>query len=383
LSEWSQCPGCSLKFRTRASGTCPRCGAAYASEARPAAPAGDIFDEEVFARQQAQRAAATTRSAEGEVDVAVRVAGALLALNGMLQLSVGALESSAEGAFLDPWLASFDLVVGGILASGQLQVKSWATVRAALGGVGLIVAHLVVGQAPAGALGILFGIGLLLLLTGKPDVVRRAAGATVAGAAMIVGTAAGGPFLGVRSPTGALAARLNREVQWAPVGALEGEKVGYRLPLPDKRWHLVNEAPEEPEADEAPEDPKAVKVVQELSRSVRRPDANLDVQVVGLKFPPQVTLDAERAMSGMEDEMRDNMPELMVLEDKYLSSPHGDLKVLEGTAWIDGRRTSVALGFGVRGQCVVVLSGAAPPRIYPKVREDLMSVFSSLETTEC
>jgi hypothetical protein len=116
---------------------------------------------------------------------------------------------------------------------------------------------------------------------------------------------------------------------------------------------------------------------------VRRADVNLDVQLMGIRFPPDVTLDPEKAMETMVDGARESLPELMLSDEQALDVPNGALHVLEGTAWVDGQRTAVALGLAVQGRCVIMLSGTTPPRMYPKVRQEILDVYGGLQTDGC
>jgi hypothetical protein len=381
MSEWTQCPGCNLRFRTRASGACPRCGR---TEAQPPA---ELFDPEAFARRQAEKERQVEEDGPA-VAGAVRVAGAILAVHGLLQLSVASLESSAEGAMavLDPWLAGFDLVVGGILLSGQAQVRDWATTRAALGGIGLGLFYAVAGQRSSALLALGFGAGILLLLVGRASMARAAAGSVAACAAALVAALGTGPFLGFRNPMGAVSAGLNGEVQWVTARELRGERVGFRVSLPGEGWRLAKpetkeESEPEPDGGAATEGPS--RMVHELSPTVRRADVNLDVQLMGIRFPPDVTLDPEKAMETMVDGARESLPELMLSDEQALDVPNGALHVLEGTAWVDGQRTAVALGLAVQGRCVIMLSGTTPPRMYPKVRQEILDVYGGLQTDGC
>jgi hypothetical protein len=72
-----------------------------------------------------------------------------------------------------------------------------------------------------------------------------------------------------------------------------------------------------------------------------------------------------------------------VTEDDWHRGTGGATRVLEGRARIDGQRTAVAVGLRIDGACVFMLVGTAPVRMYAKVRDDLLAVYTSLRARGC
>jgi hypothetical protein len=346
----------------------------------PGSALPNVFDEAAFTQTRQHKVLEETLAST--LPPGVRIGGAIMLLNGILQLSLRMLESSTAGvtALVGPWTAGFDVVVGGVLLSGQSQVWRWALVRLALGGTLLPFLHLVLGHGFDALLQVLFSAGLLLMMTRQAQAPRRVAGVALASIAVVLAFCAIGPMFGLYNPFGSFMGRLNGEIDSGVVPQLAGERVGYTLDLPSERWHVLKGM----DGDDAPastERPNGV--IEELSPAVRRPDALADIRLFALQVPPEAIFNSEEVVTHMVEQARDGLPELLVTEDEWQTGAAGAMRVLEGRARIDGQRMGVALGFKVEGHCVFMLIGTAPPRMYQQVRDDLLMVFTSLTPHGC
>jgi hypothetical protein len=391
VADWVVCPGCRLKHARRPNGACPRCHAPIdeaergpqPSAAVPALP--QVFDEAAFADVAARRQAAAAPDDE-RLLLAERIAGGILLGNGVLQLSLRALEPAADAVFalVTPWAAAFDLVVGAVLLSGQAQVRRWTIVRLLLGLALFSCVFLVRGHWFDLMMQAAFAGGLLLLM------VRRATarglqilGAGGASAATLVAALTVAPFLGVVNPFGLLSDALNGETSWAPTYEISGRRIGFKLALSDQRWHLVNQRDvrsTEAQPEQA-EDERGVR--QESSAIVRRPDSVAELQVVAIQAPSTVALNEGEIIDELVEHQRDQLLMLLVVDDSWIDTAQGSMRVLEGNADVEGRRVGVALGFAVHGQCVFMLAGTAPQRMFPRVRDELVRSFAALEAPGC
>jgi hypothetical protein len=338
----------------------------------------DVYDEAAFSAVKKQRE--EERSEESHLPSGVRVGGAIMLIDGIAQLSLQTIESltASVGAFIGPWTAGFDIVVGGVLLSGQSQVWRWAIVRLVLGGMIFPILHLFRGRGYDASLQILFSVGLLLMMTAKAGLARRFAGAIGAGASIVLALCAAGPMLGWFNPFGYTTGRLNGEIAAEATSELVGARVGYRLDLSSGRWHVLTDGDENGQTEEP-----AQGAIQELSPAVRRPDALLDVRLFAIQSLQEQALNHDEIIVRLVEEARDGLPELLVIEDAWQSGAGGSTRVLEGNARIEGHRVGVALGFKGDGRCIFMLIGTAPPRMYPRVREDLLTVFTSLTSRGC
>jgi hypothetical protein len=398
MGDWVVCPHCRLRHSLRADMTCPRCKKPVEHPATPV-PAGpgaprlqherqpprpasmpDVFDETAFARVSQQRA--EIEEPTGGLPLGVRLAGAILLVNGMLQLALGTIESAVAGAAVlaGPWLASFDIVVGAVLLSDQDQVWRWARVRVLAGGGALILLHLVLGRGFDAGLQILFCGGLLLLLPRDAAPWRLPVGAGAATIALVLALTSVAPFMGWKSPVSQVRERLNGEIGEMRE-TLSGSRVGYEVDLTPGEWHALREPDrQERETDE----PQAEGgLTYEVSQAVRRPVDMLDVRLFALQAPPDASFDTDEVMGNLVDEARDGLPEFLVTEDDWHRGTGGATRVLEGQARIDGQRTAVAVGLKIDGACVFMLVGTAPVRMYARVRDDLLTVYTSLRARGC
>jgi hypothetical protein len=401
MADWIVCPHCRLRHSSRPDGVCPRCKRLVgpleadrpeetvqvrAEPSRPTPPPSaqptmpDVFDEAAFVRARQQSTADLEPS--GNLPLGVRIAGAILLINGVVQLVLGTVESAvADAAVLaGPWLASFDIVVGAVLLSNQAQVWRWARVRVLFGGACLLLLHLALGQAFDASVQVLFCAGLFLLLPREAATWRVPVGAGAAIVALTLALSALAPFVGWSSPVSRLRGRMNGEIGEVR-DTLSGSTVGYRINLTPGEWHALRVADAQ---DEEPAEAKEEGgLVYEASQAVRRPEDMLDVHVFALRAPPGSYFDADKVMTGLVDEARDSLPEFLVTEDDWHRGTGGATRILEGQARVDGRRTAVAVGLKVEGACVFMLVGTAPVRMYDGVRDDLLEVYTSLHSIGC
>jgi hypothetical protein len=389
LADWIVCPHCRLKHARRATGACPRCRESVGPAASPAPDAGvadasgrhalpEVFDEAAFARAVAARAADAAPPVRS-LSSAERVAGAILLANGVLQLASRTLESSAPGAvsLVSPWVAGFDVVVGGVLLSGQPQVRRWTIVRLGAGLLLLCALHMALGRWFSALLQMVFCASLLWLLLRGAQVsfanVTAVLGASTAALIAILEVA---PFFGLTNPFGALAGVWNGETARQSANEITGEHIGFSVTLPDPRWHVALREEGAGLREESG-------VRQETSAVVRRPDILADLRVFALELPAEAVVDDAAVIDTLVEHERDQIPGLLVVEDSWLDTARGRTRVLEGTARVGGGRVGVALGFAMRGRCGFLMAGSAPQRVFHHVRDDLLQTFGSLDAPGC
>jgi hypothetical protein len=400
MAEWVVCPHCQLRHTQRNDDRCPRCKQAVAgppdgpapvqpvphrmpraAPARAAMP--DVFDEAAFERVRQEREAA---DAPPDLPPMVRVAGAILAANGIVHLSLWTLEAASRSTLsvVGSWTAGFDLVVGAVLLSGQSQVYRWTLVRLLLGGLAMAGLHLIGGQLFAFLLTALFCSSMLIAMRSLRQPLLGLAGAALSLLLVGAGLLEQAPFLGNRNPIGHLTAALNGRIEWQPSARIAGRSIPFELALPAGRWYLVKPTAEEREQIEQLTKPGGGrKPASELSPSARRPETLAEVQVLAFQAPPTVSLDAEEVITSLVEEQRVRMAGLLILDDSWLDTPQGRMRILEGITRIDGRRMGVALGVTVQGQCVLLLAGTIPQRGLPALRADMAKLYPSLRATNC
>ncbi|MCU0242519.1 MAG: hypothetical protein MUF51_08865 [Vicinamibacteria bacterium] len=354
--------------------------AVAAAPAESASALPDVFDEQVFARLQQQKEKG--QGEQARLPQGARLGGAIMVVNGIAQLSLRTIESSIAGfsAFVGPWTAAFDIVVGGVLLSGQGQVRRWAVIRLVLGGLCLPLFHLLRGQVYSALLQFLFSAGLLLMMVTRAGWLRITLGSAGACISTLLALTSMGPMLGFFNPLGHLTGWLNHEIAATPISALHGVRVPYAIDLSTGRWYVVNGSGEE---DTGNAEDVSKNVVREFSPNVRRPDALLDVRLFAYQAPMAGRLDHDTLIPKLVESARDELPELLVMEDAWQSTAHGPMRVIEGQARIEEQRTGVALGFKGEGRCVFMIVGTAPPRMYARIRDDLLKVFASLSANGC
>jgi hypothetical protein len=114
MGDWIVCPHCRLRHSLRVDLTCPRCKALVEQPAPPGqagpeashlqherrppqtASMPDVFDETAFAQVRQQRA--EIEEPTGGLPLGVRLAGAILLINGVLQLALRTIESAVAGS---------------------------------------------------------------------------------------------------------------------------------------------------------------------------------------------------------------------------------------------------------------------------------------------
>jgi hypothetical protein len=383
VAEWVSCPHCRLKHARRESGVCPRCRRSIIDDSAPTSAAAsaalpEVFDEAAFVRVRAAREMAESNAASS-LSAAARTAGAIMLGNGVLQLCLVTQEPSSAAvlALLNPWAAGFDTVVGGVLLSGQAQVRRWAVVRLALGLCLLSMLHMVLGHWFAVLLQAAFSLGLLwLFLRGANGSWLNLVGVAGASGATLLSVLGVAPLFGVANPVGALSARLNGEIGREPVDAISGVRIGFSLVLPARRWYPAVAEERSGRRDDG-------EVQKEVSPLVRRPDLSADLQVYAVQVPAHARLDQDDVIDTLVEHERDEMAGFLVAEDTWLEAERGRVRVLEGQARMDGRALGVALGFAVRGRCVFMLAGTAPQRVFHRVRDELLQAFTSLDAPGC
>jgi hypothetical protein len=403
VAEWIVCPGCALRHRPRADGVCPRCKRSTAGQAEeeaatpgfrpgmrtsPTTVAGlpDVFDEKAF--QPRRQHVPETRDARPEVEMSTprRVVGAIMVANGIAHFVVWTLESASRGvgAIAGSWTAGFDLVAGAVLLSGQGQVYGWTITRLLLGGFVFGALHLFEGRMFALLLSAAFCGGLLTAMwTAARPLVANAALA-LAGLAVAVGLLQQLPYMGRRNPLGHRMAALDGRVEWKPSERLEGQGIAYEVPLPPG-WYLGRmNKDEQRQVEELTRAGDDRTPASELSAPARRPDTEAELRVFALQAPPGASFnDPEAVIDAMVEEQRARMGDLLILEDSWVAGADGDVRVLEGVARVERQRVGIALGFAVRGRCVLMAFGLTPRRSIAALQRDMKGVYTGLRATGC
>ncbi len=435
MAEWVVCPHCQLRHTRRADDRCPRCKesadgpspaeaapaeaaaaeseavegarrapeaparpvpdrpapdrpAVFAVPARPAPQRGtalpDVFDEAAFERVRQERQAA--ESDVPAVPLIARIGGAILTANGIVHLSLWTLEAASRSTLsvVGSWTAAFDLVVGAVLLSGQGQVYRWTLVRLLLGGLLVAGLHLLAGQLFALVLTTLFCGSMLVAMRSEHRPLLGAAATALALAAVGAGLLEQAPFLGSRNPMGHVSAAMNGRIEWEASAKLAGRLIPFELPLPAATWYRAKPTEEEREQIRKLTKPgSGNRPASELSASALRPDILAELQVLAFQAPPRASFDGEELVSLLVDEQRVRMAGLVILDDSWLDTPQGRVRVLEGITRMGGRRMGVALGVTVQGSCVLLVVGSVPQRNLPALRAEMAQLYPALHATGC
>src|SRR5262245_21732511 len=178
MSDWIECPSCFLKHSRRPDGICPRCKSPL-----------DVFPGQELAPAVSSDFGlppppAPILSTLPWEPPATRIAGAGFLANGVLALlgrfvgGAGMGGGMAAGSIVSTII---DLIIGAMLVSGNETVLVWARVRVILGAILFPILFLVMGQPLLAFTQVLFSVGFLLLLIGRPALARTAIGSVLVG----------------------------------------------------------------------------------------------------------------------------------------------------------------------------------------------------------
>jgi len=378
MPEWTVCPQCQLKHSRRPDGVCPRCKAtlgddsasdgdsAQLSEPEPGAESlPDVYDGRPLG--SASLFATTAPAAEG-VTLGARIGGAILVANALgLLVEKGLSAAMDPGAgpalsFSSPVSVLIDLVLGGMLLTGNRKGLTWAKVRVVLGGLLLPVIYLTTGNWLLAALQVAFAGGLALLLFGDPGRPRLAGGLVAAGLVLALQTVG---LIGMATGTAPLAsAMLATSLEGDPVDTVEGEACPWRVTVGGQRWYLRK-------AEVAKrENPLA-------DRWLVWPAKDAHVIVIAERLDPGLVVDMEKFVDVVLENASAEVTDLQLAGREAL---HDGGTLVHATGTVDGLPVDYYYGLFASEPWIFQVVAFASRQQFPSVQGELRSIIDSFET---
>jgi len=358
MADWIQCPHCQLRHRARETGLCPRCqqDVSAAPDASPWTPPGEVVGTPL----------ATAAPSDEGLSLAVRAAGVILILNAVANFA----SSAAFGMSRSPGSGSqyltssaIDLIVGGLLISGNNKALIWAKVRAVLGGLGFTAYFLFTGEMIAAAVQGVFSAGLLGLLLGRSGVGRMAVASTACGLCLAL---AGLGFVTQSTGVNPLArALLGDQVEPVPADlAVSGVKFGYRIQVPHNRWCVRKTAlaqKENPLAD----------------RWLLLPEQDAHVIVIGEQVDPGLVIDMKAYTTAVLGNAQRVATSFKLIEDSPLSNAALPGRLVHTTATVNRLQIEYYYGLYTRDNLGFQVVAFAAAENFASVQDELRSIVSS------
>lgn len=249
--QWIICSSCQLKHRRRPEATCPRCGSSVdVAPADTSVPLPDAVaypsplptqDERGLSFQQFQARQAAKEDEEDAYRTPMRLAGGALILNAALvlleKLLIPKLSSVEVPVSAGVASATLDIVLGGALLLGRSRFRALVALRVVLGMVFYIGLHLANREVLSAAMQFILSSALMMLL-GRPGVVRMGAGVVGAGLCLLLEGIALHSLHTGRLPFGGGLMVHAMESEPVTDGFVEGREIAYNLTLPGQAWQM-------------------------------------------------------------------------------------------------------------------------------------------------
>lgn len=369
MSDWIVCPHCQLKHSRRPTGLCPKCQQSVDAAAAPTGGAmPDVYDGSLPQRADSYAGGAPSVAWSAAVPLGARIAGGFFILNGLalglekilfpaVEVLPG-LKGAGTGIMVSMMI---DIVIGGLLVTGNEKVLTWAKVRVVLGAILLGGVLIATGNAFQAAIQIAFSTGLLFLLLGEAGRVRIGLGAAVVGLCLaleglgILWAASGS------NPLGRLfmAGQLEKE----PAGDVRGTKIPYHLTCPNERWYLRK-------AEAAHRDNAVV------DRWLVRPDKDAHVIVIAETVPGRA--DMGRFADVVIANARKAATKLEVVDQSPLSSPLQEARLIHCRGAIQGIEVEHYYGLFIQDQYIFQVVGWTHKKNFPEMGDELRQMIASL-----
>ncbi len=297
-------------------------------------------------------------STERGLSPGVRIAGGLLILNAILVLIEKlALATPDQGAFgVAPLI---DLVIGGCLLAGRTQLRPWAIVRAALGGVVFTGMHLAAGHTVPAVLQVAVSGALLMLLVGPAGLPRTIAGSAVFGLYFVLSSLGLLAALGGANPLGAAVARVRYDIESKASTEVSGVALDWRLSLPAGRWHLRR--------------PQSARKDNPLAdRWLVRPDQDAHLVVIAERLAG-VGVSLDSVSRAVVSNARAAATDLKVLDQE----PLGAGRLIHTQATVHGLRLEYYYGVFVDGASAYQVIGFAEQGKFASVAPEMKQILAS------
>ena len=363
MPEWTACPQCQLKHSLRADGLCPRCSTPVAE---PGA-GGETAHDRRPVLESTLSSASRARDRD-DVGLGARIAGAVLVANGLalmieagLGVTMGQGAEASAGFRPSPIAMLFDLVLGGMLLTGNAKALLWTKIRVVLGGLLLPALFFARGESLSGSLQLAFSVGLALLLFGEAGRIRIAVGLLATGLMLALETVG---LVGMATGTTPLAGlQYAAGLEGGPVEGVDGVACPYRLTAPGGHWYLRK-------AEVAHED-------NPLSdRWLVWPERDAHVFVIAEQVEPDLVVDLDRFAEVVLDNARNAAPDLEVMDSQPLAS--GGLR-LHTRGTINGIAIESYYGLYAREPWIFQVYAFTTDHHFDAVKDDLAEIVVSFE----
>jgi hypothetical protein len=385
LPEWSVCAHCNLKHTRRPDGLCPRCHEAVGEKAHPAAAAAqadgmpDVYDGRAVGERPAGARRTPVRPQGGptlfgaasppereELPVGVRIAGAILVANGLALMIESGLRATMEGVPKPPLGGSpiamlIDLVLGGMLLTGNGKALPWVKVRVVLGGLILPAVFFAQGETFMGGMQLAFSGGLALMLFGDAGKLRIAAGLLGTGFGLVMETIG---LFAIATGTAPLAhVQMAGSLESDTVSDVVGNACAYRLTAGGNHWYLRK--------DEAAKKDNAL-----ADRWLVWPSKDAHVVVIAEKLDSGITVDMDRFAEVILGNVRKASPDVKVLSREAL--PGGGTR-LHTQATVNGLQIESYYGLYAREPWIFQVIAFTGQRQFASVESELASLVASFQ----
>ena len=302
----------------------------------------------------------------GELPLGVRIAGAILVANGLALMIESGLRATMEGvpkpAFGgSPIAMLIDLVLGGMLLTGNGKALGWVKVRVVLGGLILPAIFLAQGEKFLGGLQLAFSIGLAMMLFGEAGKLRIAAGLLGTGFGLVM--EAIGLFAIATGSAPLAHLQMAGTLESAPVSDVVGNACAYRLTAGGNHWYLRKD--------------EAVKKENALAdRWLVWPTKDAHVIVIAEKLEPGITVDMDKFAEVILGNVRKASPDVKLLAREVL--PGGGTR-LHTQATVGGLQIESYYGLYVREPWIFQVIGFTGQRQFASVETELASLVASFQ----
>lgn len=392
MPEWTVCPQCQLKHTRRADGLCPRChtsvGEASASPdpapavvprpaSRPAAPRPatrsasgapapmpDVYDGRPLGGSTLFAEPGPARSG---ISLGARIGGAVLVANGLALLIESGLNvthgtgGGGPQSFRSPVSMLIDLVLGGMLFTGNPKGLPWAKFRVVAGGIILPAVFLAQGEQLLAGLQLAFSVGMALLLFGDASRPRLAAGLLATGTGLALETVG---LFAMATGTAPLARmQLAPTLERDPVEVVEGLVCPYHVTAGGGRWYLRKA--------------EAVKKENPLADLwLVWPEKDAHVLVIAERIEPGIRVDMDKFADVVLGNARRSARDLRVLARDAL---HAGGTRLHTQGTIKGMAIESYYGLFAAEPWIFQVVAFTSQRQFAAVEGDLASILASFE----
>jgi hypothetical protein len=369
---------------------CPRCHNAIGGEAVQLAASTaaddrmpDVYDgRPVGERPAGSRSGSATRphstlfgsdreSGANELSQGARVGGAIMVANGLalmiesgLRVTMAGVGDGADIVRPSPVAMLIDLVLGGMLLTGNAKALGWAKFRVVAGGLLLPALFFAKGEAFLGGLQLAFSTGLALLLFGNAGKLRIAAGLLGTGFGLLMETVG---LFAIATGTAPLAQlQMAGGLESDPVSVVLGEGCPYQITAAGDHWYLRK-------AEEARKDNALA------DRWLVWPSKDAHVLVIAERIDPGIQVDMDKYAEVVLGGARKSAPDLKLVSRQEL--PGGGVR-LHTRGTVNGLAIESYYGLYAREPWIFQVVGFTGQRQFASVEGELAAIVSSFQGPE-